>query len=160
MRKSENFSDGLPFVKRQFFAADKLVFFVSLAREQDCVAGLCKAQRERRCPASVLFNEQTSALFVRALQYIADYPHRLLRARIVARDYYGVGIFARGGSHERALRFVPVAAAAEKDNELSAAGRAQSPQHLLEPVGRVSIVYYNTVGRAALNAFKPSADAL
>jgi hypothetical protein len=66
VRKPENFSYGLPLVKRQFFAADKLIFFVSLAREQNCVAGFGCFKRERYRLASVRFNEQIAAFFVRA----------------------------------------------------------------------------------------------
>ena len=78
-------------------------------------------------------------LFHARLDFAED-EIRILGARVVARRDDDVGEFGREAAHDRALRAVAVAAAAEDRDDVAFRDFARRPQHVFDAVRRVRVV--------------------
>ncbi len=73
----------------------------------------------------------------------SDDAHRILAARVVGGDQHAIGTAGGGGAHQRALRWIAIAAGAENHDEAAAAlrgERTQRVEHFLERIGCVRVI--------------------
>ena len=116
--------------------ADDLPHFVTLARDQQHVAG-------RKSGNGFLDGLASVADFHRARRFGEDCRpdcRRTFAARVVIGDHNPVGILRRDPAHDRALAGVAVPAGAEDDDQFPACIGAQAFKRFLERIGLVRIV--------------------
>ena len=119
-----------------------LVILVPLARDDDDVVlfGERHGAHNRRAAVGDLFMALVADLLKHADLDLIEDARGIFRARIVRGHEYDIGKRRRDASHDRALRAVAVAAAAEHREDASRRNLPRRIQDVLQAVGRMRIV--------------------
>src|SRR5664280_2139940 len=156
---ADELPDHLPVVERNDRVGKFLIRFVALAGDKQAVPGLRRVEREADRPAA-LVDEGDLAGRDDALLHIRKNPGQRFAARIVGRRPGEVRPLLHGARHQRPLRAVAVAAAAENDQQTAGGDRAEHAQRIAQRVVGVRVIHEDVEGLALLDAFHAARHAL